>query len=68
MKDIYDLTYLAKLAKSINRLLDLAETEDEDSVALDDAQSQVRHQIKGVCIDLNINQDFIKAHLRRNFR
>jgi hypothetical protein len=59
MKDIYDLDYLRKLSRSIDRLLYLAELE-EDSLELEDAQNRVRHQVKGICIDLNINRDFLQ--------
>jgi hypothetical protein len=60
MKDIYDLDYLRKLSRSIDRLLDLAELEEEDSLEIEDARNRVRYQVKGICIDLNINRDFLK--------
>jgi len=50
----YDLHELDKLRKAIDLLLHLEESEDEESLKLDDARDSVRRRIRGLAIDLNI--------------
>jgi hypothetical protein len=61
-----DLDYLRKLAVSINSLLDLEESEDEDSTALDDARTNVKRRIKGISIDFNIHKEFLDSYTSLN--
>ena len=60
----FDLDYLAKLAKSIQSLLEIEEYEDEDSLKLDDARNKVKHQLMNVCIDCGVHKEFIDSYLR----
>lgn len=54
----YDLYELEKLRKAIDLLLHLEQTEDEESLKLDDARTSVRRRIKGLAIDLDIHKEF----------
>lgn len=58
-----DLDYLSKLAKSINILLKLEESEDE-SLNLDDARANVKRRLKGACIDFKINKEFVDSYIQ----
>jgi hypothetical protein len=61
----FDLDYLAKLAKSIQSLLEIAEyEEEEDSLKLHDARNKVKHQLMNVCIDCGVHKEFIDSYLR----
>lgn len=51
----YDLHELEKLRKAIDLLLHLEQSEEEESLKLDDARNSVRRRIKGLAIDLNIH-------------
>lgn len=61
----FDLDYLAKLARSIQSLLEIAEyEEEEDSLKLHDARNKVKHQLMNVCIDCGVHKEFIDSYLR----
>ncbi|PHJ52296.1 hypothetical protein VF14_13760 [Nostoc linckia z18] len=57
----YDLYELEKLRKAIDLLIHLEQSEDENSLKLDDARNSVRRRIKGLSIDLGIHKEFING-------
>ena len=60
-----DLDYLDKLARAINNLLNVEQSEeDEDSIKLRDARINVKHRIKGSCIDLGIHREIIDSYIK----
>jgi hypothetical protein len=59
--DLYDLQ---KLRKLIDRLIHLEQTEDDYSLKIDDARTNLKRCIKGLAIDLNIHQEFLESYDR----
>lgn len=60
-----DLEYLRKLGKSIDQLIHLEQTEeDENSTKLHDARTNVKRRLKGACIDFGINREFVDSYLK----
>ena len=57
----YDLHQLEGLRKAIDLLVHLEQTEDEDSVSLNDARTAVRRRVKGLAIDIGIYKEFING-------
>ncbi|MHC5674216.1 hypothetical protein [Nostoc sp.] len=57
----YDLYQLEGLRKAIDLLIHLEQTEDEDSVPLNDARTGVRRRVKGLAIDIGIYKEFING-------
>ncbi|AFZ61293.1 hypothetical protein H6G54_02675 [Anabaena cylindrica FACHB-243] len=63
-KEEIDLDYLRKLARSINGLLDLEEVEEEDSLKLNDARTDVKRRLKMACIDFKISTEFVDSYIK----
>jgi hypothetical protein len=57
----YDLHQLEGLRKAIDLLIHLEQSEDEESLRLDDARTSVRRRIKGLAIDIGIYKEFING-------
>jgi hypothetical protein len=64
-KEELDLGYLTKLRSAIDLLLHLESNEDdEDSIKLHDARTDVKRRIKGAAIDLNIHSEFLDSYIK----
>ncbi|MEA5553318.1 hypothetical protein VB713_20475 [Anabaena cylindrica UHCC 0172] len=63
-KEEIDLDYLRKLAKSINALLDIEESEEEESLRLNDARTNVKRRLKMACIDFKISTEFVDSYIK----